>query len=145
MRPTEELHHLARINGIVLRRYRLPMDRKGFYLHLHYPPVPHIILSPDLRPGSVEYRAVLAHELGHHFTLAGNFAMAGHSEYERTQENRWEVRAELWAIDFMVRSTSLRSLLKARYETWEIADKLLVPEPWILNKLERMTRSARVP
>lgn len=137
MRPTEDLYIVAENNGILIRRYNVPGNLNGMYLHvegMH----PHIVISPKLIEGSILYRATLAHELGHHFTTAGDFALVGAGETERIIGRRAERHADRWAIDFMVRTDSVRRLLHSAYSTWEIAERLCVPPDWIAKKLRWM-------
>lgn len=135
MRPTDELHFVAEAHGIILRRYEIPDGRKGLYIYPDDPPAPHIVIPPDVREGSLAYRAILAHELGHYFTLARDYSLI-ENELDKALGNRWENRADRWAIHFMVRTGSLWALWHNRYTTWEIADMLVVPEEWVIKKLQ---------
>jgi len=138
VRPTSDLHAIARREGIIVRYYQLPDEYDGYYLHPEYPPVPHIIINERILDDVVRFRATYSHELGHHFTLGGALLSAARSEYTQILHSKWEAAADRWAINFMVRLSDLLPLLKQGYPTWEIAEKLLVPEQWVVDRIKRL-------
>ena len=143
MRPTEDLFRLIEDEGIILRYYELPGGRVGLYVHLENLKYPHIFIDPSIIRNEVEFRAVLAHELGHHFTLGGLHAIKCQGEY--LMKSIWERRADRWAIDYMVRESDVLKLYRKGYEVWEMAEKLIVPEIWVKDKVGRMKNRGRFP
>lgn len=141
MRRTEELHALIDREGIVLRYYELPEGRDGLYVYTKSLGRPHIFLRPELAKDAIAYRSVLAHEVGHHFTLAGDYSIHPSTEYDRPMRSKFERLAERWAIDYMVPVNDLMSLCRKGYPVWEIAERLQVPEEWVVDKLRRVIGS----
>lgn len=123
VRETGELFALVAQAGIELRWARLRPYFNGVYLW-EPPKPPYIYLDVDLADDPVLLRAVLAEELGHHFTRGASVG--------------WETRAFWWAVDYLVSERELGELLRAGATLWEMSGRLQVPVLWVRRKLERI-------
>lgn len=122
VRETRELFALVAQAGIELRWARLRPYFNGVYLW-DPPKPPYIYLDVDLLDEPVVLRAVLAEELGHHFTRGASVG--------------WETRAFWWAVDYLVLERDLGALIRQGATLWEMSDRLQVPVLWVRRKLER--------
>lgn len=129
MRPTMDLYRLLEDEHIILRIYNLKVGCDGLYVRIRSIPRPHIIIASRILYDPVCFRAVLAHELGHHFTLSETYAL--HPMSGNTVTLRDEVRAEQWAINYMVCPERIRVLSGQGVDTEEIARRLAVPTSWV--------------
>lgn len=124
MRETSELFALVARAGIELRWARLRPYFNGVYLW-EPPKPPYILLDVDLADDPVSLRAVLAEELGHHFTMGASIG--------------WETRAFWWAVGYLIRDHELRALIRQGATLWEMRERLQVPVLWIRRRLERVS------
>jgi Zn-dependent peptidase ImmA (M78 family) len=97
---------LAQEQHIAITLAPLPQKIQGFYSD--FDENPQIAMNQDLLEGSSEYRCVLAEELGHHFTSAGETpSLTGMAYYDRIQRDRVESKAVRWAADFLIPTEQL--------------------------------------
>ena len=134
MRPTEALFQLADAEGIRVCFYPLQPFYSGLYVRR--PGMPPVIgLDVGLLRRERELRAVFAEELGHHFTTSGCWVTLASSEASRLSRDRVELRAIRWAIDYLIDTTELLRAVHRGESAWDLADRFLVPAPWVLEKM----------
>lgn len=140
MRYTEEMVWLAKQEGISVHRYPIRPEFNGLYVRAGDLHRTHILIDTEIPEDSIEYRAIFAEELGHHYTTAGNWVIAAcapaHSR--RVIRDSVELKALRWGVEYLVPPDALLYLLKRRYNVWEIAEELRVPEAWVLEQMYRM-------
>lgn len=94
-----------------------------------------IIIDKMLRENSAEYRCVLAHEVGHHFTAPRTSLLKAHTCYGNEVEmSKDEYRASVWATDYLIPDVNLINTILAGYNTvTQLAEQLFVAE-WFMYK-----------
>ncbi|WP_278279260.1 ImmA/IrrE family metallo-endopeptidase [Syntrophomonas palmitatica] len=119
------------------------------YFHEEGKP-PTIALSERLSEGSSLYRCVLAEELGHHFTSAGNLLPSRYFyRLWRSNISRGEYKARKWAAETLIPRQKLKAALAAgARETWELAEEFgvtceIVQLRLSLNDCQELIRSYR--
>lgn len=132
----KHLYTLAEEQGVVIERWPLTPPLEAVYIK--EPGLPPIIaMSSLIAEDSPKYRAVLAHELGHHFTTAGDTLPCRMYSYaNRVDQSRVEYRANKWAADFLIPWDKLSAAIRAGIvERWEIAEHFRVTEKLVEFKL----------
>lgn len=137
MRPTEDLLRLVDQEGIELRWASLAPYWYGLYVREPSRP-PYILLDHSLENRQVPFRAVLAEELGHHFTTEGFWVRRASSRNTIVLQTKVEIRALRWAIDYMIDGHMLLWAWKRYRNPWDVAEYFMVPMPWCLDKLQWM-------
>lgn len=102
MTPTKLLFAIADSQGIAVEFHPLPEPLLGHYFA--EPGMrPVITLAPELEHREALMRCVLAEELGHHFTCAGEYLVSPYRSYMgRVLLSRVEKRALRWAANLLV-------------------------------------------
>lgn len=99
-----------------------------------------IVISSRFPEDSPEYRTILAHELGHHFTAMGDvlpYCMYSYSGQLDT--GRAENRANRWAADQLIPWTELSRAVRAGVtERWELAEYFGVTEELVGFRLRQI-------
>lgn len=141
MISSDMLHALAQEQSIPIMLAPLPNKIQGVY-YLSPKNQSSIVLNHTLAEGSSEYRSILAEELGHHFTSAGETpSLATMSYCDKVQRDRTESKAIRWAADYLIPT----ELLLLRIEdcsvtcTQELADIFQVTAELINHKLYYMS------
>ncbi|BES66089.1 hypothetical protein SANA_25280 [Gottschalkiaceae bacterium SANA] len=144
MISSDMLHALAQEQSIPIMLAPLPNKIQGAY-YLAPDNRSSIILNQSLTEGSFEYRSVLAEELGHHFTSAGETpSLASMTYCDRVHRDRTESKAVRWAADFLIPT----ELLLCKVEDCsvacihELADAFQVTVELINHKLYYMSCTA---
>lgn len=125
----KDLYTIARDHGVVIERWPLTPPLEAVYIKEPCLP-PIIAMSSFIAEDSPKYRTVLAHELGHHFTTAGDVLPCKMYSYEdRLDQTRAEHRANKWAAEYLIPWDKLAAALRAGIvESWEIAEHFGVTE-----------------
>ena len=134
---------LAQEQHITIMLAPLPHKIQGFYSD--FAMNPQIAMNQDLLEGSPEYRSVLAEELGHHFTSAGETpSLAGMAYYDQIQRDRAESKAVRWAADYLIPTEQLLCKVEDCSVSCiqELADTFQVTVELIQHKLYYMSRRA---
>lgn len=141
MISSDMLHALAQEQRIPITLAPLPNKIRGAY-YLAPDNRSSIVLNESLVEEGFEYRSVLAEELGHHFTSAGETPSLFSMTYsDRVQRDRTESKAIRWAADFLIPT----ELLLLRIEDCsvssidELADAFRVTAQLIQCKLYYMS------
>lgn len=127
MNEYEKLENAAAQNNVEIIRRHFKSDRiKGLYCDGT------IALSSDLKT-IPEKACVLAEELGHYHTSFGNIIDAS-----RTQNQKQEMRARMWAYDRQVGLIGIVESFRAGCQSLsEMAEFLEVTEQFLREALER--------
>lgn len=103
------LHLLAEQHGIKIEYLKLESKIKAIYFEEPgMPPV--IVVSKEITRNRILYRCVLAHELGHYFTLerSTNPVLYAHYNYWHQIEHcREEYLAMAWAAKYLIPTEKL--------------------------------------
>ena len=135
MRHTSELWALAEREGIQVIWEPLRPGRVGLYLP-RPGTCPVIVLDPWLERRERWLRAVLAHELGHHFT-----ATQGWLQLARRQpvlRSSCEQAAWRWALDFLLPDEAFVPFWRRSPNVFSAAEHFYVPESVVVDKLGRL-------
>lgn len=126
--PGELLRLVAAEEIRVEYRDMIPPVEAFYFRRFGFPPT--IFLDSRLPRNRRHFRCVLAEELGHHFTTAGNRLPQVHMHYrDRLTINKAEYRAQAWAAKYLIPVDKLLGLLKKEcFETWALADSFDVTE-----------------
>lgn len=111
-----------------------------YWKHPDLPPI--IGLSKALFGNRKHFPTVLAEELGHHSTTAGNYVweVCFHCG-DRVNASRAEYRARKWAAEYLMPADKLLEALKHGItETWQLADHFEVDEELVKLRL-RLARA----
>jgi Zn-dependent peptidase ImmA (M78 family) len=94
---------------------------------------PWILLSKELFSDRAHFRSVLAEELGHHFTSAGDRIIRADADYQDVLEiGRQEYRAKVWAARFLMSVEDLeRAFCRGLKHDWELAEYFCVDKQLI--------------
>ena len=143
MVTNDTISTLTQEQHIAITLAPFPSKIQGFYSSLDSKPL--IVMSDSLSEWSPKYRSVLAEELGHHFTSAGEALPCTEMHYyNRLQHDRTESKAVRWAADFLIPT----KLLLCKVEDCsvsciqELADTFQVTVELIQHKLYYMSRRA---
>lgn len=131
-----ELYDLAESHGIKIERCPLNPVLDAVYIKeetCH----PVIAISSTIAEDTPQYRTVLAHELGHHFTTAGSdFPRQMYSYASRVNVGRSEYRANKWAANYLIPTDSLAAAIESGVgTTWELAEMFQVTEEMMMFRL----------
>lgn len=121
---TDELYTVAEEQGVYIVQWNFPDEINGLYFH-EEGKQPTIALAERLTEGSSLYRCVLAEELGHHFTSAGNLLPSRYF-YSLWQSNigSGEFKARKWAAEVLMPAPNIKAALAAgTCEAWELAEE----------------------
>ena len=120
-----ELIKLATQNNIRVEFWNFEWPLEAIYYHGKQP---WILLSRSLFGNKAHFRTVLAEELGHHFTSAGDRIIKAGINYQDILEiGRQEYRALLWAARFLIPLGDLqRVVCKGIRNDWELAEHFCV-------------------
>lgn len=125
----KDLYRLAEQDGVIVERWPLssPLDA----IYIKEPGIPPVVaISTRIAEGTAAYNTLLAHELGHHFTTAGEVASCQRYSYgDALVANRAEYRATRWAAECLLPLNELREALDCGIlERWELAEHFGVTE-----------------
>jgi Zn-dependent peptidase ImmA (M78 family) len=126
--PGELLRLVAAEEIRVEYRDMIPPVEAFYFRRFGFPPT--IFLDSRLPRNRRHFRCVLAEELGHHFTTAGNRLPQVHMHYrDRLTINKAEYRAQSWAARYLVPLDKLLELQKKEgSEVWMLAEEFDVTE-----------------
>lgn len=132
----ENLYKLASEHGVMIESWPLknPLDA----VYIKEPGLPPVIaISSTISETSAKYKTLLAHELGHHFTSAGDALPSRFYSYGETLcAARFEYRAHKWAAEYLMPLDKLVDAFNAGLrETWELAEHFGVTEDLIEFRL----------
>lgn len=132
----KNLYRLAERDGVIVEHWPLtaPLDA----IYIKEPGIPPLIaISTRVAEGTAAYNTLLAHELGHHFTTAGEVANCRRYSYgDALDANRAEYRANRWAAEQLLPLNELRAALDAGVvERWELAERFGVTEDLVELRL----------
>lgn len=134
-----DLYAIAAENGVVIERWPLtpPLDAV-YFKDAGMPPI--VVMATHLREEGAEYRTILAHELGHHFTSAGETVSSRLFSYgDLINVDRVEHRANKWAAEHLIPWDELRDALVAGLrEKWELAEHFGVTEEMVEFRLRNL-------
>lgn len=131
MRRTSELWELAEQEGIQVVWETLRPGRVGLYLP-RYGSRPVIVLDPWLEHRERWLRAVLAHELGHHFTATqGWLSLAVDCP---DLDRACEAAAQRWALEYLMPWSEFSRVAARCAGPSEVAEYFFVPESWVWER-----------
>lgn len=131
----EQMLTIAELEGIMVVDYPLERPLLGIYLcGNNNPPV--IGLSKFIGLDN-ERRCIMAEELGHHFTSAGQCLPKKFYSYnERVNITRAEYKALKWAANYLMPEHDLLDTLKSGIEEiWELAEHFNVTEEFVVFRM----------
>jgi len=123
---------IAESNGIDVEYHSFRRPVLGLYTHIpNMPPV--IGLDKTLNANYRLRRCVMAEELGHHFTSAGEqIAKRYYSTFERLTIDKIEYKALRWAANYLVPEDDLLDAIKEGLcEGWELAEHFDVTDEFM--------------
>ena len=126
MNQYERLLHAAQKDGVEVVDYKFNSDTiKGLYYNG--------TIAINNRLDTIEKACVLAEELGHHFTSAGDII-----DQNNMGNRKQEKKARLWAYKKMVTIDKLISAFEAGCRNkYEIAEHIEVTEDFLQEALDR--------
>lgn len=126
MTIAEELRQEAADIGVEVIDYKFASDRiKGLYCDG--------VIGVRAGMTSAEEAAVLAEELGHHYTAAGNIL-----DQSDAWSRKQELRGRMWAYDRLIGLDGLRRVcLSGCTSRYEAAEALGVPEDMLEDAVRR--------
>jgi len=137
-----DLFSLAEKEGITIEYWDFKPPLEAVYWK--NPGLPPIIgLSNSLLKEKASYfRCVLAEELGHHFTTAGNALPQTLFHYRgRLDVNRAEYRALRWAALYLIPGNKFQQALCSYLKnTWELAEHFNITEEMMKFRLELLIK-----
>lgn len=140
MVSTVELFRIVATEHIFLRY----ADLKGYWLGVYFwdPDLAQgcIVLETTLRSRERLLRCVLAHELGHHFSSAGQHIVAA-SMTGVMRVTRAERLANNWAVDKLVPADEFLRLVNDRRTFEEVVDYFYVTPEFVINRARRIYRN----
>lgn len=136
MIPTTQLFQLCEDEGISVSYRDLESEYGGLYLMSKGFVRPRIVLDRSLTVNERLLRCVLAEELGHHFTGAGNCIVAA-NHAQRVWIDRMEYLAIKWAVDFLVPVKDLVPEI-GRRSLHELADLFYVTREFVEWQASRL-------
>lgn len=125
MVPTSYLFALADAAGVAVEWAAL-VHRPALYVCEYQNSQPVIALSSKCVRTESQLRTLLAHELGHHFTSAGELVASFANPFVRSKA---ELKANRWAARTLVQPECLEEILR---NGGDAADELQV-EPWLIE------------
>lgn len=131
-----ELLRIAYDEGIRVDYWDFEPPLEGIYIAI--PDLPPVIgISNRLFECSPRFRCVLAEELGHHFTTAGDALPKKFFHYRnRLSVSRAEYRAQKWAAEYLIPKKQLHKALRAGNDTlWDLAALFDVTEEMVEFRL----------
>ncbi len=136
MNKLEYLWQLIECEDIDLLYYPLrytPEKALGLYIRDGSKSI--IIIDKILNENSAEYRCVLAHEVGHHFTAPRTSLLTAHTCYGNEVEiGKDEYRASVWATDYLIPDLNLIKVVLDGCDTVNrLAEHLSVAD-WFMYK-----------
>lgn len=136
MVPTSSLFQLCEQHDIDVTYDDLGSNLRGLYVKHPRLRRPLIALHSALRTDERLLRCVLAEEIGHHLTGAGNY-MIGYNQNTRVWMDKAEYMAMKWAVDYLVPED--RFVLRVgRYRIHELADIFYVTEDFVRWQVNRL-------
>lgn len=133
---TDELYTVAEEQGVYIVQWNFPDEINGLYF-CEEGKQPTIALAERLAEGSSLYRCVLAEELGHHFTSAGNLLPSRYFyRLWRSNIGRGEYKARKWAAEALMPGPMLKTALAAgSCEAWELAEEFGVTNEMVVFRM----------
>ena len=124
-----QLYTVADTENIVVEYIRLKPPMRGFYCK-EPGCLPYIGLDYSLHADRRLHRCVMAEELGHHFTSAGqHIAKRYYSTQDRLSIDKCEYKALRWAANNLVPENNLLDAIASGLcEIWELAEEFDVTE-----------------
>jgi Zn-dependent peptidase ImmA (M78 family) len=125
----QQLLEIAEDENIAVEYKRFKSDINGMYLQVpDCQPV--IYLSLKLHSDYRLHRCVLAEEIGHHFTSAGERTpKKHHSMQDRLSIDKCEYKALRWAANYLIPEHDLIDVIsEGLCEIWELAEHFDVTE-----------------
>jgi len=134
----QELLLLAEENGVVVETAQLVPPVDAFYFS--EPGCNPVITIGRHVEDKRLARVILAHELGHHFTTAGDMIAQRYMCYrERLTHGRAEFLATRWATDYLLPWDKLTDAARQGVvEHWQIAEYFGVTEKLVRFRLSQM-------
>ena len=134
MIPTHFLFQLAEYEGIAIE-WRDMHHVQGIYTYTPEAKAPVIALSTTLHTKERTLRCVLAHELGHHFTTAGNHIITA-SKTTSVYATKNELRATKWAVNLLIPTDIFLECIKNNMNAYELCNYFYVLPEFIYVKSE---------
>lgn len=102
MRKLNEIFKILERENIILEETNIQYnDTKGIYFNI--PGIrPTIGITKSIVNDRCMYISILSEELGHHFTTSGDLTAKSTTYYERLEINKKELKAKLWAANFLI-------------------------------------------
>lgn len=131
----DKMYIIAQNEGILVQDFPLRIPLKGIYICENGKP-PLIGLSTYINT-NIERRCIMAEELGHHFTTAGNCIPCEFYNYnDRVTISRMEYKALKWAAYYLMPEHDFLDALKSGLcEMWELAEHFEVTEEFVKFRL----------
>ena len=134
--PTSLLFEICQQQNLDVEYNYLGTNLRGLYIRHPRLYRPLIELHDSLITDERLLRCVLAEEIGHHFTGAGNY-MIGYHDSTRIWLDKCECLAMKWAVNYLVPKDKF--ILKVgRYPLWELADIFFVTHDFIMWQYNRL-------
>lgn len=139
--PTSSLFEICQQQNLDVEYNYLGTNLRGLYIRHPRLYRPLIVLHDSLITNERLLRCVLAEEIGHHFTGAGNY-MIGYNASTRIWLDKAEYLAVKWAVNFLVPEDKF--ILKVgRYPLWELADIFYVTHDFIRWQANRLREALK--
>ena len=124
-----QLYSVADTENIVVEYLRLKSPMRGFYCK-EPGCLPYIGLDYSLHSDRRLHRCVLAEELGHHFTTAGqHITKRYYSTQDRLTLDKIEYKALRWAANHLIPEDDLLDVIASGLcEIWELAEEFDVTD-----------------
>lgn len=139
MRTTTEIYQLIYEESIIVSDLLLPKGKLGLYRKDSDGDF--IFFHPALHENEPYLRCILAEELGHYFTLLGNFKYSGKVSYQTfINTTKEENKALRWATDYLIETEELLELFyDDNLSVYNLAGAFEVTPEFMLQKLYYMS------
>ena len=139
MRTTTEIYQLIQEENIIVNELLLPNRKLGLYRKDSDGDF--IFFHPSLNSNTPYLRCVLAEELGHHFTLIGNYNYTGKVSYQTfINSTKEENKAIRWATEYLIETNKLLEMFyEENFSIYSLADSFDVTPEFMLQKLYFMS------
>lgn len=142
MDKLERLLTICREQKINLDIVSISDSLLGLYVKLDGIP-PTIAINKCIVNDKLKYIEVLAEELGHHFTMVGDFSGVLTHYKDRLLLNKIEQKALRWACDTLMPVEELLEAFRFSTSLYEAASRLGVPHHMLVSRLEFLGRETK--
>lgn len=102
MKKLQELFQIIEKENIIFEETNIQYENlTGIYINIPEIP-PTIGISKLIANDRCKYLSIIAEELGHHFTSAGNLTIESKNYSENLLKSKKENKAKIWAANFLI-------------------------------------------